>query len=290
MWQDILTIHPDCEEHFLDFNQLPGKANKLIACAGLSTLRTEYQIGKTGDGEILDHKNKNRTPIHYLLATKSGTGKLTLDSGEYLLTPNTLVILPAGTPFLYEIAGEEWTMCWLLLHDCPQFQFINDLPPSAYQSEQAKTLNDTVSLLLDFKHLDGQHQADITLRLVEVLLLHIEQTLNKQYGLTPLQQKFNVLIKAVSKQLQRPWTVTELANKMHLSEPHFYRLCKQQTGLSPIKLLTRYRLEYACHLLHYTSYNLEQIAFSIGYADSASFAHRFKHQYGISPGRWRANQ
>ena len=54
-----------------------------------------------------------------------------------------------------------------------------------------------------------------------------------------------------------------------------------------MKLLTQARMEYACYLLRYTNYSLEQIADTVGYADSASFAHRFKQLYQISPGRWR---
>jgi len=57
-----------------------------------------------------------------------------------------------------------------------------------------------------------------------------------------------------------------------------------------MKLLTQTRMEYACYLLRYTNYNLEQIADNVGYADSASFAHRFKQLFLVSPGRWRNQQ
>ena len=56
-----------------------------------------------------------------------------------------------------------------------------------------------------------------------------------------------------------------------------------------MKLLTQARMEYACYLLRYTNCNLEQIADTVGYADSASFAHRFKERYKSSPGRWRSH-
>ena len=124
--------------------------------------------------------------------------------------------------------------------------------------------------------------------ILKSIIFQIEQATNTNVSLTPQQDKFKALIKSVIKQLQYPWTVASLAEKMHLSEPQFYRLCKRETGLSPLKLITKYRLEYACNLLRYTQYNLEQIAFSIGYADSISFAHRFKLFYGISPGKWRS--
>jgi AraC-like DNA-binding protein len=98
------------------------------------------------------------------------------------------------------------------------------------------------------------------------------------------------MIRKVTKQLKMPWNVSTLAAELHMSEPQFYRLCKKETGKTPMKLLTHARMEYACYLLRYTNYSLEQIADNVGYADSASFAHRFKQLYQLSPGRWRHNE
>ena len=288
MWRDILNIHQDCEEYFLNFEKMPGNAESYIACAGISTLRTEYQIGKTGIGEVFEHKSTNRTHVHYLLTTQSGAGKIRLENGEHLIMPGSILVLPAGTPFLYELADEHWSMCWILLHDCPEFQYINALSASVFQSDKAQPLYKTMSLIRDLSLVTGQHQTNIMSGLIDILIFQIKQSLNINTDISPQQYKFKSLIQAVKKQLQYPWSVSILSEKMHLSEPQFYRLCKKETGLSPLKLITKYRLEYACNLLRYTDYNLAQIAFSIGYADSISFAHRFKQFYSISPGKWRS--
>lgn len=288
MWKDILNIHRDCEEYFLDFSDMPGSAESLIACSGISTLRTEYQIGKTGIGEVFEHKSNDRKHVHYLIATHSGGGKVRLDSGEYLISAGSILLLPVGTPFLYELVEDHWSMCWFLLHDCPKFEYIHQLCASVFQSDHAQPLYKTMSLLQDLSQITGQQQTSIISGLIEVLINQIEQSTNKNANLTPQQYKFNALIQSVKKQLQYPWCVSKLAEKMHLSQPQLYRLCKQETGMSPLKLITKYRLEYACNLLRYTNYTLEQIAFTIGYADSISFAHRFKLTYGISPGKWRS--
>jgi len=290
MWQDILNIHPDCIEDFINFDTLPGQAENLIACAGMSYLQTEYQIGKTGKGEdFLGGENSNRH-VHYLISTHAGEGRIKLDNKEYLIKPGTIVLLPAGTPFLYELSGEYWEMCWLLLHDSSDYNFVHQLKPSVYSSANAERLYQTMSLIREFKHSESLFQSDIILRLVEVLVYQIAQTLNMGQQLTKQQQKFHSLIRRVKKQLQLPWTVKQLAAQMHMSEPHFFRLCKKETGMTPIKLLTQSRLEYACYLLRYTQYNLDQIADTVGYGDSASFAHRFKKEYDLSPGRWRKEQ
>jgi AraC-like DNA-binding protein len=287
MWHEILSIHPSCKEDFFNFGALPGNGKSFIACAGVSHLRNTYQIGKTGKGEYFNGKQNGRVHVHYLISTKSGSGKLTLDSGCQPILPNTLLLIPAGTPFLYELDGEHWDMCWLLLHDCPEYQFIHQLKADVWQSDNSSLLYQTMSLMRDFEHSDGHYQPDILLRLIEVLLYQIEQTLIKTPNQSLQQQRFQALMRNVSKQLKLPWSVSSLAAELHMSEPHFYRLCKKETGKTPMKLLTQTRMEYACYLLRYTNYSLEQIADTVGYADSASFAHRFKQLYQLSPGRWR---
>jgi AraC family transcriptional activator of mtrCDE len=290
MWRDILNIDPSCKEYFLNFESLPGNGKAFIACAGVSHLINTYQIGKTGTGEYFNGQKNDRVDVHYLISTHSGAGKLTLDSGCQAIAANSTMLIPAGTPFLYELDAEHWDMCWLLLHDCPEYQFIQQLTAGVWQSGDTSLLYQTMSLIRDFDHSDGHYQPDIQLRLIEVLLYQIEQTLKKTPTQNAQQQRFQTLIRNVTKQLKLPWTVSSLAAELHISEPQFYRLCKKETGKTPMKLLTQARMEYACYLLRYTNYNLEQIADTVGYADSASFAHRFKLLYQLSPGRWRNHE
>jgi AraC family transcriptional activator of mtrCDE len=290
MWREILNIDPSCEEYFLNFESLPGNGKAFIACAGVSHLKNTYQIGKTGKGEYFNGRQNDSVHVHYLISTQSGTGKLTLESGCQSIGPNTIMLIPAGTPFLYELDAEHWDMCWLLLHDCPEYQFIHQLKAGVWQSGNTSLLYQTMSLIRDFDHSDGWYQADIQLRLIEVLLYQIEQTLKKTPIQSAQQQRLQAMIRKVTKQLKMPWNVSTLAAELHMSEPQFYRLCKKETGKTPMKLLTHARMEYACYLLRYTNYSLEQIADNVGYADSASFAHRFKQLYQLSPGRWRHNE
>jgi AraC family transcriptional activator of mtrCDE len=290
MWREILNIDPSCKESFLNFESLPGNGKSFIACAGVSHLRQTYQIGKTGKGEHLNDRQNDKVHVHYLISTQSGAGKLTLESGCQSIGPNTMMLIPAGTPFLYELDAEHWDMCWLLLHDCPDYAFIHQLKAGVWQSDNTSLLYQTMSLIRDFEHSDGRYQPDIQLRLIEVLLYQIEQTLKKTPKQSAQQQRFQTLIRNVNKQLQLPWCVSSLAAELHMSEPQFYRLCKKETGKTPMKLLTQARMGYACYLLRYTNCNLEQIADTVGYADSASFAHRFKQFYQLSPGRWRHHE
>lgn len=288
MWRDILEIDPSCREDFVNFELLPGNGKDYIACAGVSHLQKQYRVGKTGKGEVFKDKNDTRVHVHYLISTKSGGATLHLDTGEFPISANTIMLLPAGTPFLYELTEDHWDICWLLLHDCQEYAFLRQLEAGVWYTQNAPLIYQTMNLLKDVNHDGGHYQHDIQLRLIEVLLYQIEQALKISPEQSTQQQRFHAMMRKVNKQLQIPWTVASLAAKLHMSEPHFYRLCKKETGKTPIKLLTQNRMDYACYLLRYTNCSLEQIADNIGYADSASFAHRFKQIYKLSPGRWRS--
>ena len=93
MWQDILNIHPDCIEDFINFDTLPGKAGELIACAGMSYLQTEYQIGKTGKGEEFLGGGDSCRHVHYLIFTHAGEGKIKFANEQYLIKPGSIVLL-----------------------------------------------------------------------------------------------------------------------------------------------------------------------------------------------------
>lgn len=287
MWQDVLNVDPSCKEDFLNFESLPGKGKSFIAFAGVSHLQSKYQVGKTGKGDAFNTQEQDSIHVHYLISTKSGGAKLSLETGQYTISPNTIMLLPAGTPFLYELDDAHWDMCWILLHDCPEYYFVRQLNAGVWHSDNASLIYQTMALLRDFDHNDGHYKSDIQLRLIEVLLYQIEQTLKKTPEQSLQQQRFQALIRKVNKQLKVPWSVSSLAAELHMSEPQFYRLCKKETGTTPMKLITQSRMGYACYLLRYTNYNLEQIADTVGYADSAGFAHRFKQRFTISPGRWR---
>lgn len=207
--------------------------------------------------------------------------------GSYAIEPDTLVVLPVGTPFIYEIDADHWSICWFLLRDCPQFSFIQQKSAGVFASADVPLLAQTMTLLHSQSQQQAVNQAAIEIRLVEVLLYQLERALNIDHSLSKQQLRFKQLMETVSKQLQHPWTVAKLAAMMHLSEPQFYRLCQQETGMSPMKYLTAKRLDYACHLLKYTNCSQEQIASTIGYADGTTFAHRFKKHFNIAPGHWR---
>ncbi len=87
--------------------------------------------------------------------------------------------------------------------------------------------------------------------------------------------------------LSDPPSLPAMAETFALSTAHFSRLFRQQFGISPVRYLTRLRIDHAAELLHRTDLKLATIAARVGYDDPYHFSRVFKQTTGISPNAYR---
>lgn len=87
--------------------------------------------------------------------------------------------------------------------------------------------------------------------------------------------------------LQENVSLQALAGIAGKSTYHFARAFKQSEGLPPHEFLVRCRLRRAQELLAGTNLPLAEVALACGFADQSHFAHRFRRQVGLTPGRYR---
>lgn len=78
-----------------------------------------------------------------------------------------------------------------------------------------------------------------------------------------------------------------LAKLTHTNAYHLIHLFKQETGVSPIHYLIRYRMEVAKQILATTTLPMVDIAEKVGYKSETYFQNLFKKTTGISPGKYR---
>ena len=93
---------------------------------------------------------------------------------------------------------------------------------------------------------------------------------------------------AVRRELGKPWTVHELARRMHYSPDHFTRVFRAVHGVSPREFIIQARIEQAKNLIAMSSYSIRRIADLLGYSDVYHFSKQFKEKTGIPPSRFRS--
>ncbi len=79
----------------------------------------------------------------------------------------------------------------------------------------------------------------------------------------------------------------KLARAVNLSLWHFYRLFKNETGMTPARYLKQLRMERAAHLLQTTFLNVKEIMLKVGVRDESHFVRDFRQAYGTTPTRYR---
>lgn len=92
------------------------------------------------------------------------------------------------------------------------------------------------------------------------------------------------LNEAIRKNMSNPnLKMDELGDEIGLSRVQLYRKVKAITGLSPVELLRKMRLQQGYILLTTTNKTVAEIAFDVGFNTPGYFSKCFKEQYGKLP-------
>ncbi len=120
---------------------------------------------------------------------------------------------------------------------------------------------------------------------IENLFINISRSLNTKLEL--LDQDNNKAIQRLRLEMFRTlkfnWTVKNMAEKINLSESHFFALYKKNYGLSPMRDLINARITAAKNLLMFTDRKISEIAEKTGYSNPYHFSRQFKQITGITP-------
>ena len=102
-------------------------------------------------------------------------------------------------------------------------------------------------------------------------------------------KKLARVLELIHGDLAADFSLAMLAQAAGLSEYYFLRLFKQSTGVTPHQYVLRQRIERAKDLLRAGELGITEIAFSLGFANPAHFAHYFRRHTGFTPSEMRQN-
>lgn len=111
-------------------------------------------------------------------------------------------------------------------------------------------------------------------------------------GLFGYQNRFNDFrvrrsLRIMQENMTEDFEMERLARSVGLSRPHFFKLFRQQMGVTPNIYLNTLRSEQAIDDLVTTQKSVTDIALDLGFSSQASFTRFFSSNVGIAPSEYR---
>lgn len=82
-------------------------------------------------------------------------------------------------------------------------------------------------------------------------------------------------------------SVKKLADEAMLSQYHFIRIFKQETGFTPHDYIVNTRIRAAKYMLRNTRLTVKDICYEAGFSSESSFCTAFKKKTGLTPAHYR---
>lgn len=109
----------------------------------------------------------------------------------------------------------------------------------------------------------------------------------KQPGCLPYTGMTEGIMSYINENFSKPITNGQLAFRAGLSQYHFSRIFKRETGFSPHGYLVHTRIHMAKYMLKNTMLPVKDICFNSGFTSESVFCSAFKKHTGMTPGEYR---
>lgn len=270
VWQDEVFLAETCKERFLTVEDIPEMKRSGVFMGGLAKLYDQYQV------------ERESVHVHTLIFTQEGGGILTTSDFVQAINPYTLVVLPAGRPFRFELDPQHnyWKMAWMLVPDSEQWQHIADLGQSIVPFSECEQMWSLMNLV--YFEIGGRasYQKLLMSEIVRMLTGFEPKS-------TSTTARVQALYNEIESSLHLPWTVAGMAEQVFVSEEQLNRVTKSLFNVSPRSKLIQLRMEKAASLLKQQEWSISMISHRLGYKDPYNFSHRFKKHFGLSPSQYR---
>ncbi len=146
------------------------------------------------------------------------------------------------------------------------------------------SLNDAHSIQLICNLLENENNKIAQEGFFKAMLSKILENTNQNNSLKVFQNNLYLrFCDLLNKEIQVVNHVAHYASQLNTSPQNLSAACKKQVNLTASEVLADYIIKEAKRLLYYTSNNISEIAFILGFSDKSNFSKYFKRYTGITP-------
>ena len=142
-----------------------------------------------------------------------------------------------------------------------------------FESDSLTRLGKIICLLGELKKTDHQTLSQLPMK-----------SINEHQG-----RRLDDVFKFTMENYNRPITLDEVAEVVHMNKAAFCRYFKQHTRKTFLNFLNEIRLQKASELLRNSEFSVAQIAFDVGFNNLSNFNRTFKLYKGTTPHELRSD-
>ena len=235
----------------------------------------------------------NGAPDYIFIYCETGEGTINIAGTQYVLTPNTFLIIPKQTAHLYMSSeASPWTIYWAHFNGAFARILYNRslgpgkqirINPFAFNEQIFQLFDQTLSML---EHNYTTAQLEVTnlnfLHFLSRFVYH-EQIYHTIYD----NDYVSLAIRFMKENLSQSLTLSDLAKKSDLSASHFSLLFRKKMGVAPIHYFNQLKIQKSCQYLYFTKSSIKDICQQLGFDDPYYFSRLFKKCMGVSPYHYR---
>lgn len=216
-----------------------------------------------------------------VIYTLQGSGKLWLRDGTTLsLNGNCVVFLKPTEIKAYHCDGLLWEQYLMEFIPTSVMEIPLYQKGIIYNGEQYnQELRDVAELIASKNPLKNNLAVAYLTRLIYQWICLIAENGQKD----PQLHKIEKLLSLLHGDLQKNWSVAEMAQKMQCSEQYLRRLFLRYTGKTPKEYYLDARLDLAHSLLQQEGQTVGKVADLLNFFDSFHFSKAFKRRFQITP-------
>lgn len=241
--------------------------------------------------------------LHHLLVVLEGGTEVRADEVAQVYAAPSLLVIPAGVVHAFqfhpETVGYVITVSDSYINALRAqddsfgrlFEMVRGLTVTCDQMERCE-LQASAQALLDELHSSETEtmllgaRAQILIAQAARLAQTCEHAANG--GTTPrADNTVEVFRKLIERHFRENWSLQRYADEMCISVAHLRTTCIKVTGATSLKLLHDRIIREAKRCLMFTTRPVAQIAYELGFDDSAYFSRFFRARVGMTPSAFR---
>ena len=246
-------------------------------------LWTEYVVYPAINSQGYKFTQTNITMSSFELVLE-GWMTVVLDDTRLTVRPNEICLIPAGKTKNLEV--REYCRK-IVFGICGQLH-LPLLAMTGLYTKPILRLNNTERILAILRELHRflKEQSESAAPRMEGLSMELVAEIAREASRTPeplLADAFRLM----EYHLAESFSLSDLAEKLHVSPNYLNRLFLRELGMPPKRYLIGQRMQLARSLLNSTTLSIQEISQRCGYKTPFAFSKEFRKQFGISPRSFR---